>query len=422
MTLCESLVDFQAFDRHFSFPSALTIVHVNIRSLRKHWDTFCSYVDSVLHKVDVFVLTEINISSAETDLFTLPGFISSWFTRYDQRGGGIAIFVQDIWSVEQIATTFSSAESLGLKISNQHSHISLLAIYRPPSSNLTSFLNELDAQLQRTTLDPNICLVGDFNIDILNPTVPSTCDYLDIIAKYGLESIIDIPTREELLLYNLVKSCIDHFNIRTDVASVHGAVLQKKVADHYFIACQLRFPSRSPSHSRSNTCHSVIDTAIFDKLVALFDWSGLLETTHKSELYTQFSRSMDIIYKSSERKVYVRQRRSNRPWMNGAILSAIKGKDLLWQRCRHTPSDSVLRSQFKTSRNKVNALIRAAKRSHNRNRFYQSRNNTKKTWSLINELRGSPLNPANDIQNNFDSDLPTVVNNFNQFFAVFCCV
>lgn len=87
---------------------------------------------------------------------------------------------------------------MGLKISNQHSHISLLAIYRPPSSNLTSFLNELDAQLQRTTLDPNICLVGDFNIDILNPTVASACDYLDIIAKYGLESIIDYPTRKKI--------------------------------------------------------------------------------------------------------------------------------------------------------------------------------------------------------------------------------
>lgn len=235
----------------------------------------------------------------------------------------------------------------------------------------------------------------------------------------ALKVLLTIQLGKKLLLYNLVKSCIDHFNIRTDVASVHGAVLQQKVADHYFIACHLRFPSRSPSHSRPNTCHSVIDTAIFDKLVALFDWSGLLETTDRSELYTQFSRSMDIVYKSSERKVYVRQRRSNQPWMNGAILSAIKEKDLLWQLCRHTPSDSVLRSQFKTSRNKVNALIRAAKRSHNRNRFYQSRNNTKKTWSLINELRGSSSNRANGIQNNFDSGLPTVVNNYNQFSLSF---
>lgn len=55
-----------------------------------------------------------------------------------------------------------------------------------------------------------LCMVGDLNIDLLKSSKTIVCDYLDILANYFIESVIQTATREEYLSDTLVTSCIDH--------------------------------------------------------------------------------------------------------------------------------------------------------------------------------------------------------------------
>ena len=69
-----------------------SVVHVNIRSIRKHWAEFEITSRAIASSVDVFVLTEINIPSSATDQFSLPGYRGAFSTRDMGHGGGIAVF------------------------------------------------------------------------------------------------------------------------------------------------------------------------------------------------------------------------------------------------------------------------------------------------------------------------------------------
>lgn len=184
----------------FLLPSvgALTVLHVNIRSIRKHWNEFQTIVGEVHGTVDVFVLTEINVRDVDIsqDQFSLLGFEAFFFTRTQSRGGGIAIYVRDDWSTADIVVPFEHAECISLKLFNNTYGIALMAFYRPPSGNVLKFLDELNSNLSNMSPTDKLCLVGDFNIDLLKPAKSTVCDYLNILADYGLESIIQSATRE----------------------------------------------------------------------------------------------------------------------------------------------------------------------------------------------------------------------------------
>lgn len=69
--------------------TSFTLFHVNIRSIRKHWDEFQLVINPILSSADGFVLTEINIHNEDVCLFSLSGFKSTFFTRDKKCGGGI---------------------------------------------------------------------------------------------------------------------------------------------------------------------------------------------------------------------------------------------------------------------------------------------------------------------------------------------
>lgn len=52
---------------------AITLLHVNIRSLRKYWDQFSALVKNSCTDFDVLVLTEINVDDNLCDTFFFLG-------------------------------------------------------------------------------------------------------------------------------------------------------------------------------------------------------------------------------------------------------------------------------------------------------------------------------------------------------------
>lgn len=52
---------------------------------------------------------------------------------------------------------------------------------------MTAFLDELREVLR--TLDPSlkVCLIGDFNVNILNASISNLSDYPNILVYFGIE-------------------------------------------------------------------------------------------------------------------------------------------------------------------------------------------------------------------------------------------
>lgn len=216
--------------------TSFTLFHANIRSIRKHWGEFQLAINSVLSIGDVFVLTEINIHSEDVGQFYLPGFNNIFYTRDKKRGGGIAVFVKNSLFFSEVQLSFRSCETIALRILTSAYDLLLLASYRPPSEKVSDFLSDLRVNLETFPVNATLCLVGDFNIDLLSPSRAPVCEYLTLLADYGIEPTISLPTREEVLGERLVVSSIDHINIRSPGSTTKAAVISHKLSDHYFIA------------------------------------------------------------------------------------------------------------------------------------------------------------------------------------------
>lgn len=273
-------------DFDLSSSNALTLIHINIRSARKYWDQFSVIVNSFRSRVDVWALTEINLPSDFINQFSLPGYREFFLSRPCRTGGGIAIFVKDSWETSNINITFIHAECLAMNIFNSTYSLTVIACYRPPSERVSLFLEELRTFLAGLQATEHICMLGDFNIDILKPAKSVVCDYLNILAEFGLANSIQAPTREEFLNGNLVTSCLDHINIRAHGISVKSAVVSQKLADHYFTACQLI--SKGPVQTACSKTRRIriVDRKVFDKLIASYDWDNLLRFFSQQEIYS----------------------------------------------------------------------------------------------------------------------------------------
>lgn len=418
---CSSLSNFAVLNNWLGsgIKVGFTVVHTNIRSLRKHWDEFKITVSSTSPSVDVFVLTEVNIDSSMKSNFPLTGYRSSWLTREGRKGGGIAVFIREGWLTSTVPTSFQHAEAIALKVENQRISLTLVALYRPPSENVSLFLEELETSLGSFGLESNICLIGDFNIDTLSDVKANPCNYLNILSTFGLQCLVDMPTREEHLDGKFVRSCIDHVSVRTSTALASAAVVTHKIADHYFIACKLQLPDSCKPSGKSYEVITFINNNRFDRLVSNYDWNHFISSATKTDAYGNFVHVLGEFYDKSISHKQVRKRRPDCLWLSTEILSLIEEKDSLWARCRRNPLDETARAEFRICRNKVTALIRTAKRRYYNKKFAEARANPKKTWSLINGLRGHSSSQSVDetVRKNFGEDLHSTVENFNDFFS-----
>lgn len=412
--------DFKEFEQLLVTPfQSFSVVHVNIRSLRKYWDQFKVLVNEVLSRIDVFVVSESNVPEALWDLFQLPGYNSFWFSRQYSSGGGLVVYVKKEWVVSRHEVAFNYVECIFLKIENSCHSLSLLACYRPPSKSVRQFLQELSDILAESYSQGLLFIVGDINIDLLKDDKSEVCDYLNTLASAGIQNTISSPTREEFMAGRLVSSCIDHILVRTLDTTVRSAVISQKLADHFFVGCQMVWQRTSGCAKNSRQTLEIFDRHIMDSLASSYDWSSFLKTVSYSDVYRRFVVIHDSFKSKAQRNVVLKKRKSDCVWLSADILSAIAEKEMLWARCRRSPANAQLREVFRATRNKVNALVRSAKRIHFQREFSKNRFNISKTWSLANGLRGCHGQRSLDdvVVKNFGDDTKGTAEKFNAFFA-----
>ena len=95
-------------------------------------------------------------------------------------------------------------------------NIIISTIYRPPHTNVESFLGEFDRLLHQINLEnKDVYLMGDFNIDLLQ----QDSTFQNMLQSNSFNATIDKPTR----LTNESSTLID--NIFTNVISDHKILL-----------------------------------------------------------------------------------------------------------------------------------------------------------------------------------------------------
>lgn len=398
----------------------LTVIQINIRSIRKHWDSFLAQISPIIKYIDVIVITEINILDTETFHYNIKDFTTLAKCR-KAEGGGLLLLHRTSLTAETIETSMTSAETLCVNLKAKDSNFVILACYRPPDKNVNTFNNELDKVLDKEPLksEKNMIIIGDINICYLKKTY-GTENYLSVLYSKGITNTIKDYTREETRKNAITRSCIDHINIRLPNYDYNSYVIQQKVADHYMTVCSVKTNDRiltgKPTH---------VETISNDKVkmnMHTENWWPILDLTDPEKIYDDITKKFDSIYNNSKVKIKISNNHKYTPWLNKTIKNLIKEKNDLWQQVKKNQYNTELKNHFKIIRNKLTNEIRTQKRKFYFQKFSEAFKNTKDTWKLVHELVNKKPRPTieTNIKQNFKvetkKEIHDLTENFNNSF------
>ena len=125
-----------------------SVLHLNIRSIKKNFENFELFLNSINFTFSVICLLETwwdDLATIEKSLYELPNYNSTRQARSDRKGGGVSIYIHkslDFTVKPDLSINNNDIESLTIKIlSNKKRNTLINALYRPPNGQIEPFEN-----------------------------------------------------------------------------------------------------------------------------------------------------------------------------------------------------------------------------------------------------------------------------------------
>lgn len=420
---CDLLTEWNVFNKKEI--GNLTLIHLNIRSIKKHFDQFIAYVLDVLDSIDFLVLSEINLSNEDYDIyentFNIEGFNRICRCRTTGRGGGLLVFYKECLDVTLVESNFTSCEHLCFELAlSSHHKYKFLLIYRPPDKCKYIFIQELQ-QFIRTIEQENLIIVGDININTLNRNNVADL-YMDTLYSLGFTSKINIPTREEIINENLTSTCIDHIFINEKICTSKGSVIRTKISDHYMVGlnvktAEINTPSTAFVIKKTNS------KILSEELSKRMNLEQLSKNKNVSDLYKDIVKLYnDSLKIATTTFTKLNSKRNQKPWVTKDIKNDMKLRDKLfskWKKSNHgTEQSDRMRQEYKAIRNQIIKKISQSKKNYYSSLFSEHKNDIKKTWTIINQIIGKGKSQNLDnFTKHMKTDEHTIANSFVDVFT-----
>lgn len=403
----------------------LSVLHLNIRSVKKYWDFLCLKLTHVLPSLDILVITETKLNEEEALSYQLRNFTQISKCRLAKTGGGgVMVFLKNNLIFENLSYNFDESENLALKLTcdNPKMNFILLAVYRSPKMNLDRFVRDIEFWLQNATKkDQVVLVVGDINIDILKKSSTNS-SYMNMLYNNSMIPYINsLITREEMVDGRLTSSCIDHINLRCNLNKylVTSAVIKDKLADHYFVALTLSHKDSTLKPRNSTEYIDIIDNKAVDEKIQHVEWDKFQETEEPKELYENIVSQLSSIYESSIRRTKKNDNKYTTPWVSERLKQQIKLRNNVLKKWQNNKNNRLFYEEYKVIRNTTTNMIKKEKRIYFYKLFQESQGNMVQTWKIINNLMDRKIFEPNEskLKRNFQTDdLPGLSNNFNKNF------
>ena len=416
-----------------SAADTFSLVFNNIDGNSTNFDSFISDLSQYKAKFSAIAIAETNINEEHQQLYKIAGYRSEYGSKRPGKfkGSGLGIYLSEDYQfnkIDKFCQCTENLETLFVEITSTSSPQVIGVVYRPPSGSKLGFYHEFEALLNKLPID-NTYVVGDFNVDLLS----ASSDFEQVIYAKNMIPTISIATHE---MPGCKPSLIDNILTNSTENLLLSGVMESKVSHHNPIICQFKCPIKKNPDK---------DNIVFPK----YDFSNDNMSKFTKELLSQLSRAepefcyeseqsfeefVTIINTSIEKSFLLdeeglgksKRNKFYNPWATNALISSIQHKCLLYRQWKKTCSkkeisgDKVKYERYKLYRLKLRKLIKAAKKNYYSRKFEKVKGNAKKTWELINELRGkskSSIKASFMINGKLVESKREIANEFNMFFS-----
>ncbi len=415
----------------------LSILNLNIRSIANKFDTFKHLLNSLNHDFSIISLTETWLNDQNSETFNLGNYNFVCSNRSNRKGGGVGFYVSNNLNYK-LRTDLDIyqegiVESIFIEIiSTKTKNIIIGSIYRPPTGDFEIFENKLSEILSKIDkTNKTIYLTGDFNIDLLKSDV---CEYSNRFCEQLFTSsffpLINRPTRitqhTATLIDNIFTNELDQME-----SSLNGLIFSD-ISDHLpiFHLASLSSNTDNISEKRKNTNYrrTVNKDSLTTFLLSVknISWESTYQTNDACESYNNFHNSLKVAIDKSFPLVEMKRKiidHTKSPWMTGGILKSISKKNRLYKNSLKKPSKRN-ELMYKTYKNKLNHVIKTAKKVYYENQFIKYKNDIKMTWQKINEVlnrrKTKSKLPDTFLQKNSNINISNpidIANKFNEYFV-----
>ena len=155
-------------------------------------------------------------------------------------------------------------------------------------------------------------------------------------------------------------------------------------------------------------------------------WESTFKANDPCESYTNFHNNLKIAIDKNFPLVKIKDKFVNHtksPWMTNGIFKSISKKNKLYKKFLKNPTHKN-ETDYKKYKNKLNHVIKTAKKAYYEKQFVKYKNDTKKTWQTINEVlnrnktrKNLPDTFLQKSSNNNVTNPQEIANKFNEYFV-----
>ena len=212
----------------------ISLLHCNIRSLQANQDNLVDLINNLNFDYSIIGLSEIKFQvGKDTYSNTSINNYSCLSQPSQSAAAGVGFYINNKLKFSErddLNTTSNSYESIWIEVKDSSGEIFLCSVfYRHPKTDLTLFLNELYATIDKISKENKRCVImGDFNIDLLNyESHHLTEEYINKMNSLSFQPMITKPTR----INDHSATLIDHIFFNSlEYYTVSGNIIY--ISDH----------------------------------------------------------------------------------------------------------------------------------------------------------------------------------------------
>ncbi|NRB82089.1 MAG: hypothetical protein HRU38_26130 [Saccharospirillaceae bacterium] len=407
-----------------------SVIFNNIDGNSTNFDRFSNEIANLSITPSIIAIAETNIDECHKNLYQLNGYESVYLSKEQgkNKGSGIGLYIKNNINfnvLDSLSVSSQNLQAMFIETTNTDVPQTIGIVYRLQNGSINDFYLELDKILSQLP-NNNVIITGDFNINIHQPCT----EFENTLFSYGFVPSISIATHEKP---GCSASCIDNILTNSYNTIQLSGVISSGVSHHLpifciFDVCTETETSANKPMPKYDFCESNISDFI-DKLKSEVCNYHNYYAYNESE-FTSFANRMtetiDGCFKTEGKFKPSKRNRLLNPWITTGIITAINKKNYLYKIWKKTKSKNnksgseTAYQNYKKHRQLLNNVIKNAKSNYYSDKFEVANGNIKKTWEVINELRGKKkgsLKPSFILDDKLIKDRRVIANEFNKYFT-----